>query len=300
MISSITVTYNPEVDILVNQLTSLINQVDQIFVVDNFSRNIKEIKEKISSLTVENLCNIKLIPLEENVGLAKAQNIAIRQAKEEAFEYVILFDQDSVPTNNFVKNLYKGFTDLEKQGEKVAAVGPFYIDPKANEFYPATVYVGPFIKRLMPENSPLDVTFIIASGSLISLKNINEIGLMKEDFFIDYIDVEWCLRAKQIGYKLYMLPNVTMIHSIGDKRINFFGRSISVHTPLRRYYLIRNSFIISRLGYIPFGYKVRELCFNFFRFFIFIIVSEDKRKVWSFSLKGLVDGILGKTGKKEF
>ena len=78
MISSITVTYNPDVEILIKQLTRLINQVDQIFVVDNFSRNIKEIKEKISSLTAENLCNIKLIPLEANVGLAKAQNIAIR------------------------------------------------------------------------------------------------------------------------------------------------------------------------------------------------------------------------------
>lgn len=300
MISSITVTYNPDVEILIKQLTRLINQVDQIIVVDNFSTNIREIEEKISSLTVGNLCNIKLIPLEENVGLAKAQNIAIRQAKEEAFEYVILFDQDSVPTNNFVKGLYKGFTDLEKQGGKVAAVGPFYVDPKANELYPATVYVGPFIKRVKPVNSPLEVTFIIASGSLISLKNLNEIGLMNEDFFIDYIDVEWCLRAKAIGYKLYMLPNVTMTHSIGDKRVNFFGRSISVHTPLRRYYLIRNSFIIIRLGYIPFGYKVRELCFNFFRFFVFIIISDDKRKVWSFSIQGIVDGILGKTGKKEF
>lgn len=300
MIFSITVTFNPELDLLTDQLYALENQVDKIIIIDNNSKNINDIKSVFERLSLEFKEKIEIIELTENYGLAKAQNIALNLVKKDNVKKVLMLDQDSIPAKDLVNILDYEMDTIIKSGVKVSAVGPIYYDGKTKELYPATKYVGPFIKRIKPSSHPVEVTFTIASGSLILIDSLEEIGLMNEDFFIDYIDVEWCLRAKTKGFSCFIVPKAKMIHTIGDNRMNFFGRKISIHSPLRRYYLIRNSFIISRLNYIPFGYKFRELFFNFIRFFIFIVISNEKKQVLKFSLQGFFDGIKGRKGKKYF
>lgn len=295
-IAAIVVTYNPVVSDLNIFLLNLSSQVDKIIIVDNASKNINELLD-----FQEKIPNIVFIKNNDNEGLAFAQNQGVRYVKDILnFEFLMVFDQDSNVDDNFVSSLYEGYLELKEAGNSVAAVGPVYYDAKTNELYPATKYVGPFIKRIEPSFEPVEVTFIIASGSLIPVKMFDEVGIMNEDFFIDYIDVEWCLRAKSKGFGSYMVPKAKMIHTIGDNRMNLFGRKISIHSPLRRYYLIRNSFIISKLNYIPFGYKLRELVFNLLRFFIFILISENKKEVLKFSLQGFHDGVKGKVGKRKF
>ena len=125
---------------------------------------------------------------------------------------------------------------------------------------------------------------------------IKHIGYMLEDSFIDYIDVEWSLRAKKFGYKLFITSKSSMAHSIGDKRISFFGRTISCHSPLRRYYLVRNSFKMLRLPYVPIGYKIRETIFNILRVLIGFATSTDKKRFTKYTVVAFKDGVSGKFG----
>ena len=120
---------------------------------------------------------------------------------------------------------------------------------------------------------------------------------MNEELFVDYIDIEWSYRARSKGYKLFAVPVAVMNHTIGDNRYNFLGRMISIHSPLRRYYLSRNSVFMLRCSYISFGYKLRELVLNFVRVFVYAMISKNKLKYFRYSFVGLLDGIRGKFGQ---
>ncbi|MBN3217265.1 rhamnosyltransferase [Pectobacterium polaris] len=291
-ITGIIVTYNPEIDIFSQVIKTISNQVSQLVIMDNNSFNISHIDE-----LVRDAKNVELLKLDENIGLAAAQNIAIKHNKDNYHNnYVVFFDQDSIISDFFISELIDAESELSLNGEKVAAVGPSFFDPTNNQFYPATVYSGPFIKRVFLEEHPVEVTFLIASGCMIRKETLDSIGYMKEELFIDYIDVEWSLRAKSKGYKVFIAPKAKMAHRIGDKRISFLGRTISIHSPFRRYYLVRNSFFMIRLPYIPLGYKFREVIFNMLRVCIGFLLSKQKMKVFKYTLLAIKDGVLGNFG----
>lgn len=295
LVLGIVVTYNPDLAVLVQQLESLVPQLDCIYIIDNGSHNSKFIVEIICKFECSN--KIKYLGLIENIGLAAAQNIGINRAKEISASHIVLFDQDSLLENEFINGLLACEKELLGQGVSVAAIGPSFYDPTTGADYPATIYCGPFIKRVnFDDEDYLEATFIIASGCMIRMDILDQTGLMCEELFVDYIDVEWCLRAKSKGLPVYITKKARMAHTVGDKRISVFGRTMSVHGPIRRYYLIRNSFMMLRKNYIPFGYKVREVTFNFLRFLIGLSQSENKSAFLYYSYRGLVDGIKGRFG----
>ncbi len=290
-IFSITVTYNPCLDVLEKQFDSLKKENLSILVVDNGSDN---------QIGIETLCiryNAVIIKLDDNKGLAFAQNAGVEKSITLGANYFILFDQDSVVDEGFVDCLYSSYYSLKSNGINVAAVGPTFYDPGDRNLYPPTRYIGPFIKKISREEMATKVTFLIASGSFIPVKNYELIGAFTNDLFVDYIDVEWSLRCQREGYDVYMSNSALMAHTIGDKRKNILGRTISVHSPIRRYYLIRNSFYMLRLPYVPIGYKIREIFFNLLRCLVAIIYSNNRIDTIKFIFRGLKDGVLGRFGK---
>lgn len=291
-VAGIIVTYNPDLKILKSALQASSPQLEIIYLVDNNSSNFTDI-EKI----VEDIGGVKIIKLDVNLGLASAQNVAINEAKKNVnIGFIILFDQDSIIENGFINSLLLDDSALRLGGRKVGAIGPIFYDPTNGYIYPATVYLGPFIKRVAIQNSPLETTYLIASGCLIRMDVLEEIGLMKDELFIDYIDVEWSLRAKSKGYNLFMSPNAKMAHTIGDDRRNILGRTVSVHSPFRRYFLVRNSFFMIRKSYIPLGYKLREVTFNLLRVGVALVFSNEKKAVLKSFCYGCYDGIRGRFG----
>lgn len=284
IVFAVVVSFNPDVKILRENLIELKKQVNGIILVDNNSLNKNDFIPSIS-----NLCTI--IRLEENLGLSKAQNDGVIEAKKQNSTHVIIFDQDSIISKDFVEKQLQCEAELLSNGVKVAGVGPSFYDRESGYVYPATVYKGPFLKKINFHNKPVEVTFIIASGALIRISVLEDVGLMREDFFIDFVDVEWSIRAKYLGYNSYMNPNVTMEHNIGDQRLKVFGRLISIHSDFRKYYISRNSLFMIRLKYIPLGYKLRVFVFNSIRSFISVFVSDSKFNSFNAIVKGWKDGL---------
>lgn len=290
-IFGILITYNPDINFFKVQIKKLISQLDYLIIIDNNSVSQFEL-HGIASIEFD---SITFEGLDDNYGLSAAQNRGIKKAANLCATHVILFDQDSLIAHDFVDGLLEAEAVLLATGKKVAAVGPLFFDPINNIFYPATVYVGPFLKRvpLDEKTSEVEATFVIASGCLINLIALNKIGLMNEQLFIDYIDVEWSLRARNFGFNVYVTSRAKMAHTVGESRVNILGRTISIHSPLRRYYLIRNSFFMLRQSYIPLGYKLREIVFNIFRFFIGFIFSNERKKYIYYACWGVKDGVAG-------
>lgn len=294
MITAVIVLYNPDLGTVIKQYNSLVNQVANIIYVDNGSSNFEEIKSQLNESS-NKLLPFSIIENKENQGLGFAQNQGLKQAMMDGAKYLLLLDHDSVVKEGFVDELYRAM--YNKVNVKIAAVGPVYVNEQTNEVYPITKYIGPFIKRIHPTTELEEASFLIASGSLISKEVLEDVGFMNEDLFVDYIDVYWSYKARSKGYKLFAVPTAVMNHQIGDKRITILGRKISMHSPLRRYYLTRNSIYMLRQPYISIGYKIREVAFNIARILVYTIISNDRMKYLKYSMKGLIDGLNGQFGK---
>jgi rhamnosyltransferase len=294
-IIAVIVLYNPNFSVMKKQFESLVEEIDQIVYIDNASKNLAQIQDYIGE--VYKYIKITFISNQNNLGLGYAHNQGIVVAKTNHASHVLILDHDSILKPNFVQGLIESEVKLRKKGIKVGAIGPIYSNERTGEIYPITKYNGPFIKRILPTIEPVEASFLISSGCLIPLTVLEDVGLMDEGLFIDYIDVEWSFRARSYGYHLYASPSALMNHEIGDHRTSVLGRKISVHTPLRRYFLCRNSIHMIKNPNIPFGYKVREMTFNFLRLTVFFILSKERFKYLKFSFVGFLDGFRNIKGK---
>ena len=194
-IFAVIVTYNPNLENL-NKLIGSIkaNGVEPI-IVDN------------NSLNLESFCNNIFLKLNDNEGIAKAQNIGSLEAIARGAEYIIYFDQDSTISNNFIIMLAKDFIEIQKHDSKISAIGPRFVDERHDFYYPA-LKLNKFglLDKIDTTNilEPIEVSILISSGTLVSISSLQNIGLMKEEFFIDFVDTEWCFRALSCGYTIYL------------------------------------------------------------------------------------------------
>src|SRR5579859_5229168 len=90
---------------------------------------------------------------------------------------------------------------------------------------------------------------VITSGSLITLKAHAVVGPFREEFFIDYVDTEYCFRARAKGYRVIRTRKLIMRHAIGAitrHRVLWLNKWTYNHTADRRYYIARNDTVMLR------------------------------------------------------
>ena len=296
IIGAVIVTYNPDREVLKGLIANIADSVKTVVLVDNGSNNISDIKTLAADFG-----NVSIIELGDNMGIGYAQNRGIEAVfADETIEGVLLFDHDSQPSPDMVSILGTAYEEITSMGKVVGALGPVYMDPRTENNYPISVFSGfKLIKKypILGDNTPISASFLIASGSLIPRTTYEKVGGMREDFFIDYIDIEWSFRATHFGFPSFAIPNAKMVHQVGDNRFKMFGREISIHSPLRRYYLARNSVFMVKTGYIDWRYKVREVFYSVSRVFVFLIFVDKRMTYLRYIIKGWGDGFKGKYGK---
>lgn len=172
----IIVTYNPVMKNFENNLSYIKKLKQKILIVDNNS-NLKEIK-RLRNIAKQNY-NVSLIELDKNMGIGYAQNIGINYFKNKGVDFCFFLDQDSYIKEAHFKKLVNDFEQIR------------IIDKNA-------VLMGPILNEsdLLRDNIS-KVNKLISSGSLMVLEATSSVGLMKEKFFIDFIDYEWCWRARK-------------------------------------------------------------------------------------------------------
>ncbi|TEB40741.1 glycosyltransferase family 2 protein, partial [Flavobacterium circumlabens] len=87
-------------------------------------------------------------------------------------------------------------------------------------YYPDYIIDGKlYDKSIKEDNEPI---IVMTSGNIVNLKIHEKIGGFEEKLFIDYVDIEYCLKLKKEGYSIANLPNVLLQHELGDsKRTSF-------------------------------------------------------------------------------
>lgn len=296
-VCAIIVCYFPDKEKLLQQFKAIRKQVGNIVYIINEGAGDAE---GLISFACQKVPNVNRINNEKNQGVAFAINQGISHAKIIGCKYVLLLDQDSVPYCDMVEKLIEAKTEIKKTNKNIAAVGPVFVDACTND--PSYfVRIGNYkLLKIYCKNSKknfrsiISVDFLITSGTIYEIKNLIKIGGMDSSLFIDHVDTEWFLRAKSLGYCSYGICNAYMEHSLGERtRKIWIGKWVRIahHSPLRHYYLFRNSFILMGRTYIQFRWKICELRRLAFIFIYFTLFSRRRIKNLKYMFKGLIDGI---------
>lgn len=291
------VTYHPDLIKLKNLVNTLEDQVSKIIVFNNGGC----LDEEMSKLFQGS--NFRIIGCGENIGIAKALNEICKLAAQNSATHVVTFDQDSSPSNDFVNGLHEFFVARCVANKNVAAVGPVFIDERGiKEVLPVFQTERWWVKKINPlngEHTAICASLLITSGMLLSISAWKTIGEFREDFFIDHVDTEWCLRALNQGFELFVCPSVVMQHEISDespKRL--FGRLVLKYSPIRRYYAFRNTSVLILEQGTPRGMRIYFFTTLCYRFFINLLVDKNKIRSFVAMLTGVVHGVIGKMGKQ--
>lgn len=290
---AIIVTYEPNATELKNLLEAIASQVDTAVVVDNGSTcDVSQwIKESANKAAV-------FLPLNHNLGIARAQNAGIEWARAHNASHVVFFDQDSRPSPDMVEQLLIVNKLKTNEGYRVAAVGPRYMDERRYVPPPFIRVRGLRLQRLnCTQEAIVAVDYLISSGSLISMATLDTVGDMAEPFFIDYVDIEWGLRAKKMGFSSFGVCTATMVHSLGEEPARFFGYRFPVHSPLRHYYHFRNAVYMYWWMNVPRNWKAVDGSRLLLKFFFYSLVTKPRTKHFLYMTKGILDGIRGRMGK---
>ena len=201
-VGSVVVLYNFNEEHFKN-LEVLKKYVDFIVLVDNSSFSSQELfKEIIDDKLV-------YIPLYENFGIATALNKGMEVCIEQHCEWVLNLDQDSTFYNDIIE-IYRRYIDLNITTNIIGLCPQYFTfqhNPKLNE-------------------SSIRVKKNIQSGIIFNSENYIKLGPFRDDYFIDYVDYEYCLRAEKQGYIFMRCNSAALIHnkdeSIFDKNFKYY------------------------------------------------------------------------------
>jgi len=296
-VCAIVVTYHPDRE-FPERLGLVLPQVGALIIVDNGSDDaeatmLRELAEHPS---------ITLVLNRNNLGVASALNIGIRQAVARGFTSVLLLDQDSRVAANMLETLFEVYSAFP-QRERLAVIGAGFVD--VNRRASEEKAPPPADRRIAPADPDPweEAETVITSGSLIPLASHAVIGPFREEFFIDYVDSDYCCRARAKGFSVIQTRRPLMSHAIGawsKHRVLGLNKWTSNHSPDRRYYIARNDTVMLReYGNYVLGLWALKSILRRFRQCKRIAFYEDMkaRKIIAV-LQGWWDGVRGRMGPR--
>lgn len=286
-VCAVIITHFPDSG-FVQRLKRIAQQAKQVLVIDNGSdgQAFKRLE-----LTLRDGENVELIRNKVNLGVATALNQGVRKALEYGYSWIVTFDQDSVPDANMVEKML-GAWEAYPNREKLFLLGPTIEFPNCTQD----------VLAIQPANPWEKVTHVITSGSLFSKQAFVSVGYFLDCLFIDYVDIEYCLRLRRRGYDIVQVRDATLLHRIGDiEQRNLLGRIVrpTHHDPIRRYYQFRNAVLLCKIYRRSQAEWCKSNAIKLMKIMCLVFLYE-KRKIDNCHhiLKGLWHGFSARAGRR--
>ncbi|GHT21046.1 glycosyl transferase [Bacteroidia bacterium] len=233
LVSVVTVNYNQSgatCDMLESLYASGYPDLE-VFVVDNASPSDHPeiIKKKFPQVV--------FIQSEKNLGFAGGNNLALRQAKG---EYIYLLNNDTIVPENHIQNLVQALENSPKWGVVCPKI-KLFDDPNIlmfagyTELTPYTLRnktIGLGEQDNGQYDKPAESAYAHGAAMMLKREVIEKVGVMNEQYFLYYEEVDWSTRIRKAGYLIGYAPETYMLH----KESLATGRN----SPLKSYYLNRN------------------------------------------------------------
>lgn len=240
-IASVTIAYNA-VSVLGRQIEALLQQtrsLQELIVVDNASADgtAEWLSERYPQVTV--------LRMPENTGTGGALAAGMGYAFQKGHTWIWTFDGDSIPNEDALEILLNAWEGLVAADSEVGIVATLPLHPETGTLYPPLLWRDGFVK---PSADLLRqrlwfADLVISSGCMVRREVVQRVGLPRPDFFIDFVDFEYCLRIRSSGYKIAVITNAKLAHEIGKAKKMWLHGSDRLwpdQAPLREYYMARN------------------------------------------------------------
>ena len=250
-LSIITVNYNGLKDTCALIESIPFNEKIEVIVIDNAS------KQDEASIILKQFPQVKVIRSEKNLGFAGGNNLGIKEAKG---KYIFLINNDTTFKEFNVDSLinrlesspnigivcpkirfawgtnpiqYAGYTLLSKITVRNQAIGFSEEDKCQYGIAHSTPYAH-------------------GAAMLIKREAINKVGLMPEDYFLYYEEIDWSMMFTRAGYEIWYDPACTIYHKE--------SQSTGQDSPLRTYYITRNRLLLVKRNWQGI-YKYLAYCY---------------------------------------
>ncbi len=294
-ICAVIITWNIG-DTFVSNLEPLLSQVGQVLIVDNGSMS--PTIERLNMIQGAFPGMITLIFNKENRGIASAQNQAIDFVLVHGYKWILFLDHDSRPENDMVLTMRAAFNSI-KDISKVAVIAPTI---RENNIHRKMKFLSPgsffYLQEFNRFSIVEEVQAVVSSGSLVRTDIFQEIGKFRQDFFIDYVDIEFCLRVRVNGWKIILVPNAVLNHEIGDLKGHYFmGRLTGVtnHPPIRRYTIFKNRIIVWKRYFIRLpSYVLFDVITALYDLLKIVLFEQSRAEKLRYIARGILHGVISK------
>jgi GT2 family glycosyltransferase len=250
------------------------NVTCEIFLLDNDPNETS--KSLVANLTAKyNLQgSVFYIQSLQNVGFAGGNNIVLRRVLKEEFDYILLANNDVYVSDKTL--LY----NLKEKCEKLKMVTPTILYYGTNKIWFSGGHLNKYKGINIHENefevnNPTGISEVITDFApacflMVHRDVFDKIGLFDEKYFVYWEDIDFCLRARNAGFKISLLPQLNIDHKVSATT----GGRISLFST---YYFLRNRLYFIRKSFRGFDLYV-SLTYTYMTSFVKIVLYDFQRK----------------------
>lgn len=216
----------------------------EVWVVDNHSDG--RLKTRIR----QSFPHVHIIETKANLGFAGGNNLAITQANG---EFLMFLNNNTEVHTDFLEPLVEVMQTNQKIGICAAKLRCFHqpdtilyagaSDLHAYKIQSSTIGYGK--KDNGQYDKPTQTALANAAAMMVRRSVIREVGLMPEEFFLYYEEIDWCLKIREAGFQIYFVPQSLVLHKEST--------SIDRKSAIQIYYKTRNRILLVRKWRKGFG-----------------------------------------------
>jgi rhamnopyranosyl-N-acetylglucosaminyl-diphospho-decaprenol beta-1,3/1,4-galactofuranosyltransferase len=294
-VATVVVTFNRRalLEACLRALASQSRPADCVYVVDNASTD--GTATWLQEWLPLHLPGTELILMPDNQGGAGGFARGLGEAVNAGADWVWMMDDDARPHVSALEELLRVSDNPANVYGSLAISGEdtSWETPLADES-------GRVISRVSDVPARAPVQFLPFLGFMIHRTLVEKIGLPDASFFILSDDTEYCLRARTSGAQIIIAGNSLIDHPKSERyvvHLPFRRLTYLSLPPWKRYYHTRNKLLISR-RYFGVRLLTQTIPGLLFRLLAAVIHEPDKPKqVWAFCA-GMLDGLLGRAGRR--
>lgn len=243
LVSIITVNFN-QLQVTLELLESLKNisfRDFEIILVDNGST------EDSSKLLSKKYPEVNYIFSHKNLGFSGGNNLGIRASKG---DYLFFVNNDAEVTEGCIETLLQLFHSVPKLG----IVSPrICYDPKLTDNQQIIQYAGATHIHLMTARNEIlgekqmdegqfdqaqETAYVHGAAMMVKREIIDKVGVMPEEFFLYYEELDWSEQIRNASYQVYVEPNALVFHKE--------SLAVGKNSTLKTYYHTRNRIFFVR------------------------------------------------------
>jgi GT2 family glycosyltransferase len=176
----------------------------------------------------------------ENLGYAGGNNLGIRYALQRGAQYICILNNDVRVTQAFLSPLVATLEKHETAGvvtplisstetpDRVWALGSA-VDRQSGVV--SRSHTGEAVSAWQSRDA-FEVDVAQGAAMIFKREVVEQIGLLDEAYYLYYEEADWCLRAREAGYRILAVPTSKVWHQV--------SATLGETSPVIDYYMVRN------------------------------------------------------------